>query len=105
EPEAAERGIAVRYPNAESKVVAMLAPSVGQLSHAQAHLGRHLDCTHRWVWAGQRIIKENQKSISNKTLDGTLIFVDQGSEAAVVLTKDRHHFLGLSALCERRKAA
>src|SRR5262249_16462932 len=105
EPEAAKRRIAVRYPNAESEVVAMLAPPVGQPSHARAHLGRHLDCTHRWVRAGQRIIKYDQKSIAYETLNSTLVFVDQWSEAGVVLTQDRHDFLGLGALRERRKAA
>src|SRR5262249_31700768 len=90
EPEAAERGIAVRYANAESKVVAVLAPPVGQLSHARAHLGRHLDCTHRWVRAGQRIIKQNEKSIAYKPLNSTLVFVDQWSKGGVVLAQDRH---------------
>ena len=45
------------YANAESEVVAMLAPLVGQPSHASANLDRHFDCSHRWVRAGQRIIK------------------------------------------------
>ena len=80
EADRAERGVALRDPDAEVELVALPAPALGQLGDAVAHRHRHPHGPLRRVGTGQRIVEEHHDPVAGEALERPLVAVHEVAE-------------------------
>src|SRR5262245_61856295 len=85
--------------------MAVLAPLSGQLGYAIAHFDGHSDCARRRVRTRYRIVEQHQESVANEPFDCTLVLMNNRTKIGVILTQNRHDFLGFGGFSKRREPA
>ena len=91
EADGAERGEAVRNPDAETNIVTPPTPRFGQGSDGVTHFERHQHSLESRVLYRHWVVENDHHAVASVTLKRAAVLDDARSECLMVLTQDRHH--------------
>src|SRR5204863_5010568 len=94
----AQGRVALRYADAEAKIVAVPTPNLQHLLRRFAHRDGHLDCALRRFRCGQRIIEKDHHPIAAVVVERPLEAGHNRPECGVIVAQEGHYLFRLGPL-------